>query len=288
MALSRATNPFLSTSGAGNVSITSPAANTIAFTTGGTEDMRIDSAGNIGIGTASPAYKLDVVGTINVPADSSYTLGAGADRYIKYRSGNGDILYSFSAGNFYQQSITSSYHAWFTGNNERMRIDSNGLVTVASGQIKFPASQNASADANTLDDYEEGTWTPTLTFAGGTTGITYSQQLGTYVKFGRLVWLNCRVALTAKGSSTGSARITGIPFGGAGGSGGSEIQVGALWYNAFTNASNYHINVRQDSGSNSTYMELRAYAGGSETEVNQGWFNNNSQFSFTILYWTTG
>jgi len=101
-------------------------------TTGGTERMRIDSSGNVGIGTSTPAYKLDVVGSVNVPADSSYVLGAGADRFIRYRSGNGDILYSFSSGNFYQQNITSSYHAWFTGNNERARIDSSGNLLVGT------------------------------------------------------------------------------------------------------------------------------------------------------------
>ena len=45
---------------------------------------------------------------------------------------------------------------------ERMRIDSAGLITIAAGQIKFPSTQNASADANTLDDYEEGTFTPVV------------------------------------------------------------------------------------------------------------------------------
>lgn len=57
---------------------------------------------------------------------------------------------------------------------------------LASGRIKFPATKNASTDANTLDDYEEGTWSPTLTNFGGT-GITAS---GSYIKIGRLVsWI---------------------------------------------------------------------------------------------------
>jgi hypothetical protein len=81
-----------------------------------------------------------------------------------------------------------------------------------NGQIKFPATQNASADANTLDDYEEGTWTPGISFGGGTTGITYSSQTGTYTKIGNRVFIDGIFTLSNKGSSTGAALITGLPF----------------------------------------------------------------------------
>jgi hypothetical protein len=134
-------------------SLTSAAATALTLQSAGTTAVTVDTSQNVGIGTTSPAYKLDVVGTINVPSDSSYTLGAGADRYIKYRSGNGDILYSFSAGNFYQQHITSSYHAWFTSNNERMRIDSSGNVLVgtttnsSSTPVAYFNATGASSDA---------------------------------------------------------------------------------------------------------------------------------------------
>jgi hypothetical protein len=86
------------------------------------------------------------------------------------------------------------------------------LSGASAGQIKFPATQNASADANTLDDYEEGTWTSGIEFGGGTTGITYTAQNGTYTKIGRQVSLDYRVILTSKGSSTGNAKLTGLPF----------------------------------------------------------------------------
>jgi len=139
------TAPSITTTGDTNTGIFFPAADTIAFAEGGAEAMRIDSSGNVGIGTSSPAYKLDVVGSVNVPADSSYVFGAGSDRFIKYRSSDNDILYSFDAGDFYQQNIASSYHAWFTGNNERMRIDSSGnlLVGTTSATSKITFKQGA-------------------------------------------------------------------------------------------------------------------------------------------------
>lgn len=87
-----------------------------------------------------------------------------------------------------------------------------GLLNSTGGQIQFPAVQVPSSNANTLDDYEEGTWTPTLQFGGASTGITYSTQTGTYIKIGRSVTLQARITLTSKGSATGNATIVGAPF----------------------------------------------------------------------------
>src|SRR5260221_14348861 len=80
------------------------------------------------------------------------------------------------------------------------------------GQLAFPATQNASTDVNTLDDYEEGTWTPGVAFGGAAVGVTYATQSGTYVKIGSQVTAWFSMTLTSKGSSTGAATITGLPF----------------------------------------------------------------------------
>ena len=80
------------------------------------------------------------------------------------------------------------------------------------GQITFPATQNASAGANVLDDYEEGTWTPGISFGGGTTGLTYTSRTGTYTKIGRLVIAHYYLSLNSNGSSSGAALLTGLPF----------------------------------------------------------------------------
>jgi hypothetical protein len=94
---------------------------------------------------------------------------------------------------------------------------SSGLITLGSGQLAFPATQNPSSDANVLDDYEEGTWTPTLTPSAGAFGsITYAAagRYGHYTKIGALVFCTCRVTLTAwtVGTATTSVGITGLPF----------------------------------------------------------------------------
>ena len=79
--------------------------------------------------------------------------------------------------------------------------------------ITFPATQVPSADANTLDDYEEGTWTPALR-GGSTAGTwTFSTNQGGYTKIGNVVtvWLNIQVS-SVSGSPNGSAIISGLPF----------------------------------------------------------------------------
>ena len=68
------------------------------------------------------------------------------------------------------------------------------------------------AAANALDDYEEGTFTPSLLFGGGAVGLTYSTQQGDYTKIGDIIFFNLRIFLSNKGTSTGSATISGLPF----------------------------------------------------------------------------
>ena len=87
----------------------------------------------------------------------------------------------------------------------------NGGVLQVSNGITFPATQSACSDANTLDDYEEGTWTP-IVYGTTTEGVaTYSQQVGRYTKIGNLVYVFCYVGWTAH-TGTGLLRIKGLPF----------------------------------------------------------------------------
>jgi hypothetical protein len=88
----------------------------------------------------------------------------------------------------------------------------NATPSASGSGITFPATQSASTDANTLDDYEEGTWTPSLKLGGAAVGMTIAEQVGIYTKVGRVVYIGFYFRLTALGSSTGAATITGIPF----------------------------------------------------------------------------
>lgn len=88
------------------------------------------------------------------------------------------------------------------------------LTAAVAGQVAFPAIQNPSSDPNTLDDYERGSVSLSVT-AGGTppTGVTYSNQNTQFVKIGRVVTLTSTITLSSKGASgVGAVRLTGLPF----------------------------------------------------------------------------
>ena len=91
-------------------------------------------------------------------------------------------------------------------------ITSADVVELNVGQLKFPAAQNPSADANTLDDYEEGTFTPTIGGSGGQSGQAYTTQSGHYIKIGKMVVVNVNITLSTLGSITGTAQIQSLPF----------------------------------------------------------------------------
>jgi hypothetical protein len=87
-----------------------------------------------------------------------------------------------------------------------------GATAAASGAgITFPASQSASTDANTLDDYEEGTWTPNQ--GAGLTVIGAFSSAGTYVKIGRVVTITGKVTGATSVAVAASGIITSnLPF----------------------------------------------------------------------------
>jgi hypothetical protein len=89
-------------------------------------------------------------------------------------------------------------------------IGVGGATPATSGAgITFPASVSDSSDANTLDDYEEGTWTPSFSSAGSP---VYTVQFGRYTKIGRVVYCSVSIRVSSGISSASTITLGGIPF----------------------------------------------------------------------------
>ena len=95
------------------------------------------------------------------------------------------------------------------------KLDRDGSIPLTAG-LKWPATQVESADVNTLDDYEEGTWVPGMTATDATITLNPSAILGAYTKIGRLVSVSAEVIISnisfLPGGPSGTLRLTGLPF----------------------------------------------------------------------------
>jgi hypothetical protein len=184
-------------------------------------------AGNVGIGTSSLSAKLSVV---NTGDNSRISIGdTASSTYSTLLMYGGSGKYNFQLG--VQTNVNNAFEitpstatGGTTFSTPALVVYSNGTVshrsTVSVGDatpsssgagITFPATQSASSDANTLDDYEEGTWTPVL--AVGFTVVGATTLTGTYTKIGNTVFVRGTLqAATSLTSAGGNTRVTGMPF----------------------------------------------------------------------------
>jgi hypothetical protein len=213
----------------------SPVANSVGISTNSINAVYIDSGQNVGINTASRGAKLDIKGG----AASPPALGSGNGLFSIAPSGFGMWMGVDGSGNSWWQATRTdsaiAYPILINPNGGGVAIGSstapgsNNLTVAGTGKfgttasvgaatpstsgagITFPATQSASTDVNTLDDYEEGTFTPTVigTTSAGT--ATYTSQSGTYTKVGRQVTVNIYVLYTS-GTGTGKLKLAGLPF----------------------------------------------------------------------------
>ena len=101
-------------------------------------------------------------------------------------------------------------------------LTTNGSGIASVNGIQFPATQSASADANTLDDYEEGTWTPTVQGTGTAGAATYTTRVGRYTKIGNTVNVMCSLGWSAH-TGSGDTLVSGLPFASA------TYSLNAIW-----------------------------------------------------------
>lgn len=203
---------------------------TVRFGISGTEVARFDSSGNLGIGTTSPSTRLTVSGTTTINTAASATAGlvvktfdasGGSQPIANFQRSDAAINFQIgfdgTTGDTYAGTSTNHNLYFITNNTERARFNTTGAFVFAGGTttangigITFPATQSASTNANTLDDYEEGTFTPTVITATGTP--TYDYQVAYYTKIGRQVFGGGIIGISNSNSLTGPIRLGGLPF----------------------------------------------------------------------------
>ena len=91
-------------------------------------------------------------------------------------------------------------------------IISTGDISAVDATLSGGVYLGGSGAANYLDDYEEGTWTPTIAGSGTNPTATYSHQTGKYVKVGNMVTVWCFLTLSSKSGGSGTAYVGGLPF----------------------------------------------------------------------------
>ena len=103
---------------------------------------------------------------------------------------------------------------------DRVVIEPDGDVTVETGDIVFGTAGKgiclgvtSNTDANTLDDYEEGTWTPSFNFSSSSTTVTYGNiNEGHYTKIGNVVYVTMMLHVSSYSGGNGDVKIGGLPF----------------------------------------------------------------------------
>ena len=200
----------------GTVGLTMDASQNLTYVgalTGGTGIVNLgsgqfykDASGNVGIGTSSPS--------------SALTIGAGgAARFNRADNATyNEIKYVTSGDQFYFNQQNNGNYTFNFGGTEKIRFTAAGDIVLAGGNtaangvgITFPATQSASSDANTLDDYEEGTWTPNQ--GSGLVVVGTFSSTGTYTKIGNQVTVYVKFSgSTSIAVNSYSQVLSNLPF----------------------------------------------------------------------------
>jgi hypothetical protein len=217
-------------------------------------------------------------------ASYGYRIRGNDQANVRFRFENtGGQIYELVGGNpGASNSGLAIYDA--TSAATRVYLSSAGDVTLNTGNLVIGTSGKGidfSADPSApgmtselLDDYEEGTWTPTIALGGGS--VTYTSQTGTYTKIGRLVTVQLSIAVGVATTPSGTVAITGLPFTVSAGAKGAI----SILADATSAASGVWIG---EASASATQLRLYSYAAG--TATNPGAFiANGSYFSITASY----
>ena len=205
--------------------------------------MVVDAANNrVGVGTTSPSYQATVFGssqsTVEIESGSDTgesrlyftdptTTGVGTVEYhhngntMRFQVNSAERMRLTADGLTFNGDTAAANALDQTNSVERMRLLDGGGLDLSAGNlvldngygIDFSATANGSGTVTheILDDYEIGTYTPTID--QGVSGVSYSAQVGRYTKIGRVVYFLQHIDVASNSSRTGSQlQLGGLPF----------------------------------------------------------------------------
>jgi len=216
----------------------------------GPNKLVANSAGNVGIGTASPSSKLT--------SESA----AATNIVAKSTNGNGGYM------NF--QGLASN-------GTQTFGVNHNGTIFTTSGLAVGGVGAN-----NTLDDYEEGTWTPSFISVNSTSPTGSFAHAGTYTKIGRAVTICCYMQVNSVSVGGGTLAIAGMPFASidVNGKRGACSLLASTWDNARTE----HIGVGIYDSTRLGFLTSSHDAGWNWEQT--GSLNAGTNMRFTMTYFT--
>jgi len=194
--------------GLNNVTIGATTATTGKFTTlEATTSARVGTVGT-SVGIFSVAGGRSFFG----PNSETYAIGVG---FTQARTNSGQVFYMGATDATAPALVFSN-----SAGTERFRVADNGDVSVVSGNVIIATSGKGidfSATPGTgtselLDDYEEGTWTPVITYSGGNGNLSYAVQEGHYTKVGNSVFFIVRLQFGETTAVGYIDNISGLPF----------------------------------------------------------------------------
>lgn len=187
-----------------------------AFTSGGVGRVQVNRSKSTTIGTNSALASGDVVGIVQYGAadGTGYVNAADVRAYVDGAVSTGVVpgRLSFNVNN---GGSTNPVEMVRISSDTNMKLMLGNLVIGTSGKgIDFSVNSSAAGmTSELLNDYETGTWTPTLSSTStGPTVTSYESRTGVYTKVGTLVMVQCIIRATLSAAGTGTPTVTGLPF----------------------------------------------------------------------------
>ncbi len=187
----------------------------LRIATNNSERLRINSSGDVGIGTTSPAERLHVYEASDaavIRLEPGHSNGQAFNILSTY--GSAANTGNFSIRNESGSSFLDLQHNEGTPRMQIRNGTANVHAQIDADGIKFNGD---TAAANGLDDYEEGTFTPEYNSGSAASacmasGVAYSAQVGIYRKIGNMVFFQIKIEASSATAKSGQLIITGLPF----------------------------------------------------------------------------